>query len=102
MDHPRTPPNHILFSGEPRVVQPTLAHEIDRPVRQCGPHIGGDRLKESPKLSLAESDFLFCPFFLSNIDDCPSELEVIGSGSQRPRPNSNILASIRAKTQTLL
>src|SRR6266699_202117 len=102
MDDTRPPPTHILFSREPGVVQPTLAHEIDRPVRQCGPHIGGDRLNESPKLSLAESDFLFCPFCLSNIDDCPSELEVIGSGSQRPRQNSNILDAIVGKEQTIL
>src|SRR5260370_40885946 len=102
MDHPRTPPNHILFSGEPRVVQPTLAHEIDRPVRQCGPHIGGDRPNESPKLSLAASDFLFCPFCLSNIDDRPSELEVIGSGSQRPPQNSNIPYAIVGKQPTIL
>src|SRR6266852_635093 len=96
------PPTRPLFSGEPRVVQPTLAYEVDRSIRQSGPHIGGDRLNESPKLSLAASDFLFCPFCLSNIDDRPSELEVIGSGSQRPRQNSNILDAIVGKEQTIL
>src|ERR1700760_1463655 len=101
MDCARPPRTHSLFSGEPRVVQPTLAYEIDRSIRQSGPHKGGDRLNESPKLSLAESDFLFCPFCLSNIDDSPSELEVIGSGSQRPRQNSNILDAIVGKEQTI-
>src|SRR5260370_11834269 len=79
MDHTRPPPTHILFSREPRVVQPTLAHEIDRPVRQCGPHIGGDPLNASPKLSLASSDFLFCPLCLSNIEYPPREIQAIQS-----------------------
>src|SRR5260370_5284502 len=96
------PPTHPLFSGEPRVVQPTLAYEVDRSIRQSSPHIGGDRLNESPKLSLAESDFLFRPFCLSNIDDRPSELEVIGSGSQQPSQNSNILDAIVGKEQAIL
>src|SRR5258707_10012231 len=96
------PPTHPLFSGKPRVVQPTLAYEVDRSIRQSGPHIGGDRLNESSKLSLAESDFLFCPFCFSNIDDRPSKLEVIGSGSHRPRQNSNILDAIVGKEPTIL
>src|SRR3984957_12795388 len=95
-------PTHPLFSGEPRVVQPTLAHEIDRPIRLIGPHIGGDRLNESPKLPFAESDFLLRSFRLCYIDDRPGELEVIGRGSQGPRQNSNILDAIVGKEQTIL
>src|SRR5260370_11917999 len=52
------PPTHPLFSGEPRVVQPTLAYEVDRPIRLIGPHIGGDRLNERPKLLLVAPNSL--------------------------------------------
>src|SRR3984893_15093301 len=102
MDHTRPAPSHGLFSGLAGVGQPTLAQKINCSVRQRGPHVGGHYLNDGPKLSLAESDFLFCPFCLSNIDDRPSELEVIGSGSQRSRQNSNILDAIVGKEQTIL
>src|ERR1700722_9123533 len=96
------PPAHLMFSGEPRVVQPTLAHEIDRAIRLIGPHIGGDRLNESPKLPFAESNLLLRSFRLCYIDVRPGELEVVGGGSQRLRQNSNILDAIVGKEQTVL
>src|ERR1700738_953461 len=102
MHHTRPAPSHRLFSGLAGVVQPTLAQKINCSVRQRGPHVGRHYLNDGPKFSLAESDFLFCPFCLSNIDDRPSELEVIGSGSQRSRQNSNILDAIVGKEQTIL
>src|ERR1700738_877941 len=102
MEYTRPAPSHRLFSGLAGVVQPTLAQKINCSVRQRGPHVGGHYLNDGPKLSLAEPDFLFCPFCLSNIDDRPSELEVIGSGSQRSCQNSNILDAIVGKAQTIL
>src|SRR5271154_3859057 len=103
MEYTRRPsPSHRLFSGLAGVVQPTLAQKINCSVGQRGPHVSGHYLNDGPKLSLAESDLLLCPFCLGNIDDRPSELEVIGSGSQRPRQNSNILDAIAGKEQTIL
>src|ERR1700733_3302746 len=96
------PPTHPLFLGELRVVQPALAYEIDRSIRQSGHHIDGDRLNESPKLSLTEADFLFSPLCLSDIDDCPRKLGVIGRGPKRSRQNTNILDAIVGKEQTIL
>src|SRR5580692_10593330 len=96
------PPTHPLFSREPRVVQPTLAYEVDRSIRQIGPHIGGDRLNECPQFPLAEADLRFCPFCISNIDDRPNELEIIGSCSQRPRQYSNVLDATVGKEQSIL
>src|ERR1700741_722212 len=102
MDHIRPAPSHRLFSGLAGVVQPTLAQKINCSVRQSGPHVGRHQLNDGPKLSLTESEFFFCSLCLSNIDDSPSELEVIGSGSQRPRQNSNILDAIVGKEQAIL
>src|SRR6202020_1090673 len=67
-------PTYPLFSGEARVVQPPLADEVERSIRQIGTYIGRNRLNENLKLLLAEPDFLFCPLCLSNIDDRPCEL----------------------------
>lgn len=52
--------------------------------------------------SLAEPDLLFCPFGFGNIDDRPSELEVIGIGFQRPRQNVDILDAMVGEEQTIL
>src|SRR5277367_4302504 len=101
MKHTCPAPSHRLFSGLAGVVQPTLAQKINGSIGQRGPHIGWHYLNDGPKLSLAESDFLFCLFCLSNIDDRPSELEVIGSRSQWPCQNSNILDTIVGKEQTI-
>ena len=63
--HPAT--LHRLFSGLAGVVQPTLAYEIDRPVRPRGPYKGGDCLNESVKLSLVESGSSLPPVLRSVI-----------------------------------
>src|ERR1700721_277147 len=84
-------PTQPLFSGKPRVVQPTLTYEVDRAIRLIGSDIGGDRLDESPKLSLAKTEFFFCPFCLSNIDDRPGELELIACILQRSCQNMEML-----------
>src|ERR1700692_4277059 len=62
------PPTHPLFSGEPRVIQPTLAYEVDRPIRLIGPHIGGDRLNERPKLLVVAPNSLFRTQAVSHIN----------------------------------
>src|ERR1700678_2363294 len=72
------PPTHPLLSGEARVVQPTLAYEVDRSIRQIGPHIGGDCLDESPKLSLATPDLLFSRPAFGDVAHRPDKLAIAG------------------------
>src|ERR1700722_11464063 len=91
---PSPPPADPLVSAEPRVIEPTLAYKVDGSIWEIGSHISGDRLNESPKFPLVEPKFLFCASCLSNIDDRPSELQLIGSRCQWPRQNSNILHTI--------
>src|ERR1700744_2093087 len=93
------PPTHSLFSGESRVVQPTLAYEVDRSIRLIGSHIGGDGLNETPKLSLAKTDFFFGPFCLSNIDNRSDKLEFIAGALQWFRQNMKILRPTIGKQQ---
>ena len=95
-------PTRPLFSGEARVVQPTLADEVERSIRQIGTYIGRNRLNENLKLLLAEPDFLFCPLCLSNIDDRPCELEIIRIGFHWSRQNVNILDPIVGEEQAIL
>ena len=79
MDCASPSPTHSSLSGESCVVQPTLAYEIDRSVRQSSTHISGNCLNERPKLSLAQSDLLFCSSRLSDIDHRPGKLEIINA-----------------------
>src|SRR5277367_2343517 len=95
------PPTHPLFFGEPRVVQPTVAYEIDRSVRQRGPHIGGDRLNESAKLRLVAPDSFLCLLCLGYIDDRPGKLELIASTSPWFRQNMQMLYTTVGKEQAI-
>src|SRR5580658_11271848 len=87
MDCAPPPPTHPLCSGEPRVVQPTLAYEVDRSIRQIGTHIGGDRLNESPKLFFIAPDSFLCLLCSGYIDNRPDKLELVASTSQRRCPH---------------
>src|ERR1700740_2728761 len=91
MDCARPPRTHSLFSGEARVVQPTLAYEIDRSVRQSGPNIGGDGFNESVKLSLVAQDSLLCLLCIGYVDNRPGKLEFIASTLQWFRQNVEML-----------
>src|ERR1700733_2045514 len=72
------PPTRPLLSGKPRVVQPTLAHEVDGSIRQIGPHIGGDCLDKSPKLLLVAPDLLFRSFALRDVGHRSDKLAIPG------------------------
>src|SRR5277367_151564 len=87
------PPTHPLLSRQPRIVHPALAYEVDRSIRQSGPHIGGDRLNKSPKLTLIALDSFLCLLRLCYIDDRTCKLETIGIDFERPCENSNMLDS---------
>src|ERR1700733_6224437 len=95
------PPTRPLFSGEPRVVQPTLAYEIDRSVRQSGPHIGGDRFNESAKLTLVAPDSFLRLLYLGYIDNRPGKLEFIASTLQWFRQNMQMLYATVGKEQAI-
>src|SRR5258707_12373211 len=84
------PPTHPLFSGKPRVVQPTVAYEVDRSIRQSGPHIGGDRPNKLAKPPLAQATFFFCPLRLRRILALPTELAAPGGG-YTPAPHTPTL-----------
>src|SRR6202789_1249341 len=101
MDCAAPPGTHTLFSGESRVVQPTLAYEIDRSVWQSGSHIGGDRLNERAKLPLAESNLLFCPFCPSNVHDRAGKFEAVACILQRPCQNMEMLHAAVGKEQAM-
>jgi hypothetical protein len=62
------PPTHTLFSGGPRAFRETLAYEVDRSVRLCGPHIGGDRVNKSPKLALTLLECFLCSLPLIDVE----------------------------------
>src|SRR6201999_4261351 len=95
---PRTPP---LFSGEPRVVQPTLAYEIDRSIRQSGADKGGDRFNESAKLTLIAPDSFLRLLCLGYIDNRPGKLEFIASTLQWFRQNMQMLHATVGKEQAI-
>src|SRR6266699_3881020 len=61
-------PSQPSLSGKPGIIEPTLAHEIDRSVRQGGSHKDRNRLDDGPKLSLAEPDSLFRTQAVSHIN----------------------------------
>src|ERR1700733_1187638 len=97
----RPSPTYSLFSGKPCVVQPTSAYEVDRSIRLIGSHIGRDRLNEGSKLSLAKTDFFFCLFCLSNIDDRPGKLKLIASTLQWFRQNMQMLYTTIGKEEAI-
>ena len=68
MERTRPAPSHCLFSGLAGVLQPALAQKISCSIGQAGPHVGGQYINESPKLSLTVPECFLCLFPIIDVD----------------------------------